>query len=154
MPQANGGTDKHGQSIKQPYPRGHWVSVVTMFLVLVYTGVQIWQTMLIRRNNVVSQRAFLFVGNPAPVIGIGNATTVTGVGNKAKAKAAKTIVFMVPVLNSGNTATKDFSVFLRCARSVDTTPEPWTLLNTDKTASPNKIGPHETAGWPVPRRYG
>ena len=43
---------------KAGYPRGHWVNVVTMVAVVIYTGIQMYQTYLIRSNNVVSQRAF------------------------------------------------------------------------------------------------
>jgi hypothetical protein len=112
----------------------NWVSLVTLILVLTYTGVQIWQTILLRRNNVVSQRAFVYVDAPnlQPAINSKDGTT-------------KFVNVFIPFINSGNTATRDLTLFVRCAPSADAMPEPWVLLYREKFERvPQIIGPHQT----------
>jgi predicted negative regulator of RcsB-dependent stress response len=71
---------------KQPE---NYVSLFTLLAVLTYTGMQIWQTWLIRQNNVVSQRAFVYVDKPQVILSKNPANNMT-----------KTVVFITPLVNS------------------------------------------------------
>lgn len=80
----------------------NWIRIITMALVAAYTGIQLWQTILLRRNNVATLQAFVYAG---PTGGI---AAFDAADNKTK------IVGMpVPIFNSGNTATKNLSILVR-----------------------------------------
>jgi hypothetical protein len=66
----------------------NYVALATLLAVLTYTGFQIWQTYLIRSNNIVSQRAFLFVDSPSASVTIDakDQTTKLVVGKYPPAK--------------------------------------------------------------------
>src|SRR5271154_4057624 len=106
------------------------VGILTLVVVGVYTGIQLCQTILIRGNNVVSERAFVSVG-PFSII--------NGINRDTKAPLAQ---FIFPMINGGNTPTKNFHFFIRCAPSVDSLPEPWVLFDRGKVDyHPQVIGP-------------
>jgi hypothetical protein len=95
--------------------------LLTLLGVFAYTGVQIWQTRLIRSNNIVSQRAFLYVGS--------NFTPLPAIAGEAKGP----VVYIInQLIYGGNTPTKDLHFIYRCAASVDALPEPWVLLYQGK----------------------
>jgi hypothetical protein len=134
MTQAGNESGDQRQPDEQPYPRGYWVSVVTMLLILTYTGIQIWQTCLVRQNDIVSQRAFVYTGAPLAM------TTID-----PKDKTTKTLGILFYIVNSGNTPTKNLNIFTRCAPSAEDLPEPWVLLYRETpTWTPGVIGPHAT----------
>ncbi len=96
-------------------------------------GIGGWQAYLTRQNNIVSQRAFVYVEGPEIVHVISKTTGEPGVN------------IFIAMKNSGNTATKDLSVYFRCATSTDVLAEPWVLLYREKTAGlPQIIGPNQT----------
>jgi hypothetical protein len=95
----------------------NWIALLTLLGVFVYTGVQIWQTSLIRSNNIVSQRAFVYVGS--------NFTPLSAFAGETKAPV---VYIFNQLINGGNTPTKDLHFLYRCAPSVDALPEPWVLL--------------------------
>jgi hypothetical protein len=119
--------------------KGYWqkpenyVSLLTLLAVATYTGFQIYQTYLIRDNNIVSERAFIF--NEGPQVSIARYIK----DNTIRA------VIGVPFINGGNTATKGLTTTIHCAPSVEAPPEPWVLLYRDKVEqTPEVIGPHQT----------
>ena len=58
---------------------------------------------------------------------------------------SKNVQLGVPIINGGNTATKNMTFFARCAPSADPLPEPWVLLYRETPARvPQIIGPHQT----------
>jgi hypothetical protein len=113
----------------------NYVALFTLAAVITYTGFQIWQTFLIRSNNVVSQRAFVFVDSPG-----GNVVI------DAKDKMTKDFLISVPFINGGNTASKNLTTFIRCAPLTDSLPEPWVLLYRE---SPQRIS---AGAWSSPKR--
>jgi hypothetical protein len=134
MTQAGSGGGDQRQPEKQPYPRGYWVGVGTMLLILAYTGVQIWQTMIIGSNNIVSQRAFVYPS-------ASQLLSVLSPQDRAVTSAA----VIVALTNSGNTPTRDLEFLIRCAISVDSLQEPWGLLYQGPIESlPQFLGPHAT----------
>jgi hypothetical protein len=109
------------------------VGLLTLAAVLTYTAFQIWQTFLIRSNNVVSERAFAFFDAP----------TITMVFNSKD--QTKNVQLGIPIINGGNTATKDLTMLIRCAPSVESLPEPWVILHREPTPPyPQVLGPHQT----------
>lgn len=108
-----------------------WVALATLIAVLAYTGIQMWQTVLIRQNNVVSQRAFVFaeLGQFFPGFDASDLTT-------------KIVVFVTRLTNSGNTATKNLTFAVACRRSPDNLREPWGLLYQEPLEyTPTVLGP-------------
>jgi hypothetical protein len=86
-----------------------------------------------RRNNVVSQRAFMHPGIPN-----------TGLATNS-IDHTQLLTVEAPLINSGNTATKDLEFFIRCAPSTDALPDPWFLLYREKVESHRQfIAPHQT----------
>jgi hypothetical protein len=109
----------------------NWIALLTLLAVLVYTGVQIEQTSLIRSNNIVSQRAFVYLGS-----------TFTPLAAIAAETRAPIIQIFLPLINGGNTPTKNLHMFYRCAPSVDALPEPWVLLYREPPEKvPDVLGP-------------
>jgi hypothetical protein len=115
MPEPASGQNNEAKT----YPKGHWVNVVTMLAVLVYTGVQICQTYLIRQNNIASQRAFVFSQPTVLQIGI-NPEKIPALG-----------VF-ISLENSGSTPTKDLTSKIVCEPSIASPIEPWDFLKQHK----------------------
>lgn len=135
MKQADNGSGDQRHPEKQSYPRGYWVSVVTMLLILVYTGVQIWQTIVISGNNIVSQRAFIYSSAHQLVTAL-----------SPQDKFVTNVAVIVAFTNSGNTPTMDLELFVRCAVSLDSLVEPWGLLNQGPIERlPQFLGPHATS---------
>lgn len=90
------------------------------------------QTKLMRDNNIVSQRAFVYA---APTAGFA--------AFDVKDRTAKLVGMNVPFINSGNTPTKDLELLLRCVPSVEALAEPWAVMhNETKPHSPAVIPPH------------
>jgi hypothetical protein len=88
----------------------------------------------IYQNNIVSQRAFVYVDSPIQLF----------VALDIKDRS-KIVSFPVALTNSGNTATSDLSLLVRCADSGDPLPEPWVLLNQGSQEKvPQIIGPRQT----------
>jgi|SRR5271166_693524 len=111
----------------------NYVALFTLLAVLTYTAFQIWQTFLTRSNNVVSQRAFLFFDQPS-------VTMVLDAKDQTK-----NVQFGVPIVNGGNTATKNMTLSIRCAPSTDSLPEPWVPLYREPLERiPQVIGPHQS----------
>jgi hypothetical protein len=112
----------------------NWIRLLTLLAVLTYTGIQAYQTRLIYNNNIVSQRAFIYIGQTIPVTMI-----------DPKDKTIKSLGVLFSLVNSGNTPTKDLTVFSRCAPSAEDLPEPWVLLYQGIPGRvPAVIGPHAT----------
>lgn len=108
------------------------MALFTLAAVLVYTGVQIYQTILIHSNNITSQRAFVYVSGFSPLLGT----------NKDGGRLVR--LFLLAT-NGGNTPTMDLHFFFRCAPSVESLPEPWVLLYREKVEFvPQVIGPKAT----------
>ncbi|HUE10124.1 MAG TPA: hypothetical protein VMQ54_04270, partial [Steroidobacteraceae bacterium] len=114
-------------------------------------GVQIWQTWIIRSNNVVSERAFVAFGFRADsVYGPSPTKFTTGdilaaVNQGSNSLSAVSII--ADITNSGNTGTKNLTFFMKCAPSTEELQEPWSILYqglTPITKSPQFIGPHAT----------
>ncbi len=111
----------------------NWIALLTLIAVLVYTGVQIYQTILIRANNVASQRAFLYVGGFTPILAT------------SRENNERMVRLLLTLTNGGNTPTKNLHFVVRCAPSVDALPEPWVLLYREKPEyTPLVIGPKAT----------
>jgi len=112
----------------------NWVSVLTLIAVAIYTAIQIYQTSLFYRNNIVSERASISVSAaPGPTnIDSTNNNTITG------------ITFAISLTNSGNTATKNLKFFIKCAVAAEDLKEPWSILyqGTEPEHFPQFIGAH------------
>lgn len=68
-------------------------------------------------------------------------------GTPPTAKFAS-ILFPVSVTNSGNSGTRDLTVFAKCATSVEALQEPWSILHqgiSDPPQSSQFLGPHGTS---------
>jgi hypothetical protein len=120
--------------------KGYWqkpnnyIRIATLVAVAIYTGVQIYQTNLIRSNNIVSQRAFVYPS-------ASQLLSVLSPQDRAVTSAA----VIVALTNSGNTPTRDLEFLIRCAISVDSLQEPWGLLYQGSIESlPQFLGPHAT----------
>jgi hypothetical protein len=112
--QQNDGKPRNERYFQKPE---NWISFLTLIAVAIYTGVQIYQTSLIYKNYVVSERASVSVSTQ-PGITSGNPATNTITG----------YIFIIDIANSGNTATKDLKVFTKCAPSPEDLKEPWSVL--------------------------
>jgi hypothetical protein len=110
----------------------NWISLITMILVAIYTGIQLWQTLLVRRNNVATLQAFVYPSPP---------TTFPALDDSDNNK--KLIGIIVPFLNSGNTPTKNVIMTAKCAPSVEALNNPWPLIR-DQTINHASavIAPH------------
>jgi len=112
----------------------NWIRLLTLLAVLTYTGIQAYQTSLIYKNNIVSQRAFVYIGQSMPVTMI-----------DPKDKTIRSLGVLFSLINSGNTPTKNLTVFTRCVPSAEDVPEPWVLLYRGTPEwVPGVIGPHAT----------
>ena len=112
----------------------NWVAFLTLLAVLTYTGIQMWQTWLMHENNIVSQRAFIYIEAPKIHVSIDQRDNGT-----------EQVVFTSLLANSGNTPTKDLHTYIRCAPAIEALPEPWVLLYREKLEGvPEVIGPHQT----------
>jgi hypothetical protein len=123
--------------------KGYWskpnnyIRILTLLAVAIYTGFQIWQTHLIRSNNVVSQRAFISI---RPIVGY---ISLDQSGQPAAAN------FPVDFVNNGNTGTRDLHALYKCAPSVENLQEPWSLLHQGPQLTTNTrffVGPHSSEG--------
>ena len=120
------------------------IATFTMIAVLTYTGVQIWQTCLIRSNNVVSQRAFISIASSGQFISVDNS------------KNPVALNFLISATNSGNTATQDAHILMKCAPSAEELQEPWAIIHQGPTPFGENtrfnIGPHssESSGCSFP----
>jgi hypothetical protein len=121
MPQTVSTEGHQSSSGKQPYPRGHWVHVVTMIGIIIYTGMQGCQTYLISQNNVISERAFV---SPAM------AGLYLGTLDDAAKTPGLAVVFSLS--NNGGTPTKDLTSKIICEPSINVPTEPWELIKQHK----------------------
>jgi hypothetical protein len=71
---------------------------------------------LTRKNNIVSQRAFVYFLPGQP--------TVTG-----ELTTPRSVNFVATLNNSGNTPTKNLTFFYKCAPSAEDLKEPWAILH-------------------------
>jgi hypothetical protein len=98
-----------------------------------------------RQNNIISERALVSVDYNI------------GATQAADAKdGSPIVVIQIPLINSGNTATKNFQLFVRCAPSADSLPEPWVLLYRGPVERiPQMLAPHQTGrvycSFPLPQ---
>src|ERR1700687_541395 len=101
--------------------KGYWqkqenyVALVTLVAVLTYTGVQIWQTSLIRQNNVVSQRAFV-------------SPQLLGLYPGFNPEKLPAMGVFVTLDNNGATPTLDLISKIVCEPSVTKAIEPWDYI--------------------------
>jgi hypothetical protein len=102
-----------------------WAAVAAALGAALAAAANGYQAYLTRQNNVVSQRAFVYVDGPVQLV----------VALDAKDRS-KIVNFPIRLNNSGNTPTKDMGIFIRCAPSIDAMPEPWVLLYRD---TPDKL---------------
>lgn len=114
--------------------RTAWAAIAYTVITLIVLIVNGYQTYLIRSNNVVSQRASVYVDYQLIV-------------SKGMTKEKTPFLnIQIPMINSGNTATKNLKFLIRCAPSTDALPEPWVLLYREKIETlPQIIAPHQTA---------
>jgi hypothetical protein len=116
--------------------RNNWIRLLTLLAVLTYTGIQAYQTHLIYKNNIVSQRAFVYID-------MVKSTPYNFIDPKDKTVNGLGVLFHL--VHSWNTPTKNLITYTRCAPSVEDLPEPWVLLYRGTTESvPGVIGPHAT----------
>jgi hypothetical protein len=122
---------------EEKWPKRTAVAAITYtaitLVILIATG---YQTYLLRSNNIVSQRAFVF---PASV-------QVTPAIDPA-ANTIKFVNFTYSVTNSGNTPTKELAFFFKCAPSAEDLQEPWSVLYQGPGQFQRAsvfIGPHAT----------
>ena len=113
----------------------NWIRIFTLLAVLTYTAVQIQQTVLISSNNIVSQRAFVSVAFSGQFVSVNMAGTPTSLN------------LLASLTNSGNTATKDMKLLVRCVPSSEELQEPWVLIHQGLQPSvvPIVIGPHASS---------
>ena len=106
--------------------------------------VGLYQSYLIRSNNVVSERAFVSVGfRPGPIsysptpkqMSLNNVSSAITQGT---ADAISVVSLEADLTNSGNTPTKNLTAFIKCAPSVEQVQDPWTLLYQG-VANPMKV---------------
>jgi len=122
-------------------------------LTAIIMGVSVYQTYLVRSNNVVSQRAFISFGfraGPTSYSATPKHFTVGSVLDAATnaATGIAVVSFITDVSNSGNTATKNLTFFLKCAASNERLQDPWSILYqgvSNPIKSPQFIGPHANA---------
>lgn len=99
------------------------LSAAAIVVACVAAGFTLWQALLVgesneltRKNNVVSQRAFV---------------SLSAVGQYVSIKPDKTpaaLNIVVQLNNSGNTPTKDLNFLIRCVPAGEDMKEPWLLL--------------------------
>ena len=118
--------------------RKHWLDFGIALLLLATaagTGVAAWYTfrqwVTARDTLVVSQRAFVTVGNFGSIVGVGDD------------QKPSNLTIDIPLLNSGNTRTRDLQLLFKCRTSTQDLVEPWGLLHQEKVDHlPQVIGPH------------
>jgi hypothetical protein len=122
-------------------PKGYWqkpnnyIRAATLLAVFIYTGIQGYQTYLIRANNIVSQRAFVYAEY-----------TTAHHGHNHGDHDTPGWAMIFTMINSGATPTKGMTSYIRCVPSLDALPEPWPLLYREKVDyRPQVLGPHGTA---------
>jgi hypothetical protein len=95
------------------------VSILTLIGIGIYTGLQWWQTRLIRESNIVSQRAFIFPAGFAQL----------SIGKTDSGDYALRVAFVLK--NTGTTATSNLKFYIKCAveKNLD---EPFGLLYDKK----------------------
>src|SRR5207248_672047 len=105
-----------GEKKKNYWQRpNNYVRILTLLFIIGYTGIQGWQTYLMRANNIVSQRAFVFA---------------TGWGNALIVSTPNEHALRIPFLlsNTGSTATKNLRFYFRCIQQVTEATDPFHLL--------------------------
>jgi hypothetical protein len=108
-------------------------AIMYTFITLIVMLVGAYQTYLIRDNNVISQRAFITTGTPQLMMVI-----------DANNEDAKGVSVAVPLINSGNTPTKNLEFFIKCAPAFENMVEPWGLMQKGAIERvPQVIGPHQ-----------
>ena len=118
--------------------RKHWLDFGIALLLLATaagTGVAAWYTfrqwVTARDTLVVSQRAFVTVGNINVIMSVGDDQKLNYLNVD------------IPVQNSGNTRTRDLQVLFKCRTSTQDLVEPWGLLHQEKIEHlPQVLGPH------------
>src|SRR5712692_4846831 len=81
-----------------------WAAVAAAIGAALAASMAGWQAYLTRQNNVVSQRAFVYAEAPQLAVSI-----------DAKDGVTKNVSFFTPLINSGNTPTKELAFLVRCA---------------------------------------
>lgn len=127
--------DNPGRSAKHWHDHAIvWAAIAAALGAAAAAAMSGWQAYLTRQNNIVSQRAFVYVDSPQLAVTL-----------DAKDGVTKNLLFSTALVNSGNTATKNLEFYVRCAPSLESLPEPWVLLYREKiTAVPQIIAPHQT----------
>ena len=110
-------------------------AIIYTFITLIVMLVGAYQTYLIRDNNVISQRAFIAAGSPQLMMVL-----------DANHEDAKSVSVATPLINSGNTPTKNLEFFIKCAPAFENLLEPWALMQKGVIERvPQVIGPHQQA---------
>lgn len=119
------------------------ISIAALIVAGLSAGFTLWQVLLVnegnrltRANNIVSQRAFVYPTLSQVYISPNPFT------------APQSVNFIFFLTNSGNTATRDLDLFIKCQPSAEDVKEPWYLLyqGPDKIEKyPSFVGPHSAA---------
>ena len=108
-------------------------AIIYTLITLIIMIVGAYQTYLIRDNNVISQRAFITAGTPQLLM-------VKDMTNGE----TKSVAVAIPLINSGNTPTKNLEFFVKCAPAFENLIEPWGLMQKGEIERvPQVIGPHQ-----------
>jgi hypothetical protein len=99
-------------------------------------GLSYKQLLDARRSFAVAQRAFIYLsGNSYQTVFVAHTTP--------QQKAA---AFYAILTNAGNTATRDYTIVLRCSPSIEALPEPFNLLFSEEIKRvPSLVGPRATS---------
>ncbi len=131
---------EHDRHEHRYYRWGTPIAALAFLVSCAAAGFAFWQGYLIsesneitRKNNTISQRAFVY-----PTL------AQTHISTDA-ANVPIAVNFLYLLTNSGNTATRDMKIFIKCAPSAEEIQEPWSILyqGPDKPDSyPAFVGPH------------
>ena len=134
MPSSENDKGKSAQQSRDWHDRALvGATVAAAFGAAIAAGANAYQAYLTRQNNVVSQRAFVHFEGSEIRMSIDPTTK------------AKNVSVFTRLINSGNTATKGLTFFVKCAPSIDSLPDPWVLLFREKAEKQQQIfGPHQT----------
>jgi hypothetical protein len=127
----NAAADKANPHENRYYRVATPIAVLALVVSCGAAGFTWWQAYLARQNNIVSQRAFVHISDfKVDIIRTPDGTY--------------SLRIATPFVNSGNTATKDFAFYIRCAPAVIDAPEPCVMLNPEITKIRQLLAPHQT----------
>jgi hypothetical protein len=125
----------HFMDMQQRHWHDHalvWSTAAAALAAALAAGSAFYQAYLTRQNNVVSQRAFVYVDNPLMSLGFDPSRN-------------KVLALQPQLINSGNTPTKDLELFIRCLPTVERLADPFVLFQKSSAQRvPQVIGPRQT----------